>query len=234
MSAIRLYPDALDLDTCASLIEKFEHCAQVRRGVLGKNNYQPDVKRCSEIGLTEAGWTELDGRVAGGLSRALSRYADDVKTLRFGSNKLNDTGYLLQKYAKGESSGLAGGFDGFGWHSDVNDLYSSSRFLAMIMYLNTVHEGGETEFMDGTIVKPVAGSILFFPPHFEYTHRGLTPLSGPKYILTSFLVYGFHPEPVRSAVQQVLDRLPPEKSAELVDNIAMDLQTLEAKTPNLP
>ena len=43
----------------------------------------------------------------------------------------------------------------FRWHNDFSlDKQYGLRMLTLIWYLNDVEEGGETEFVDGTIVKP--------------------------------------------------------------------------------
>lgn len=86
----------------------------------------------------------------------------------------------------------ANDYDQFGWHADVGDKSSSSRFLVMFMYLNEVEEGGTTEFEDDNgicTVKPVSGRIVVFPPMWMYPHRGCKPISGPKYILSTYAHY---------------------------------------------
>ena len=57
-------------------------------------------------------------------------------------------------------------------------------------YLNTVSNGGETEFMQGAKIKPSTGKIILFPGAFPYLHRGLIPRSDDKYILSSWIVAG--------------------------------------------
>ena len=64
------------------------------------------------------------------------------------------------------------------------------RMLTLIWYLNDVDEGGETEFVDGTIVKPKTGQVLIFPTSWYMAHRGRMPISNKKYIITSWL-YGY-------------------------------------------
>ncbi len=83
----------------------------------------------------------------------------------------------------------------FGFHTDVGDHASAKRFLAFLWYLNDVEEGGETVFRfrkdDPNIitVKPKAGRVLVFPPTWTYPHEGLPPISGPKYVVSSYLHY---------------------------------------------
>lgn len=75
------------------------------------------------------------------------------------------------------------------WHIERSGtcLDSLKRVLAYTLYLNDVEEGGETEFLIQNMrVKPKKGRVCFFPAHFPYLHRGNPPLSGEKYIMTSW------------------------------------------------
>ena len=71
------------------------------------------------------------------------------------------------------------------------DYPSARRYLAFLFYLNDVQKGGQTEFrFHGRMIRPEAGSVLVFPPTWEYPHIGLPPISGPKYIMSTYLHYG--------------------------------------------
>lgn len=74
------------------------------------------------------------------------------------------------------------------WHYESPTRSVCQRVLAFITYLNTVDEGGETEFLyQHTRVKPVQGTTVVFPAGFTHLHRGNPPLSGTKYIITGWL-----------------------------------------------
>jgi len=73
------------------------------------------------------------------------------------------------------------------WHYE-NSGDSRYRKLVTMLYLNDVEEGGETEILYlHRRVQPRQGRILIFPAGFTHTHRGNPPLSGDKFILTSWL-----------------------------------------------
>ena len=73
------------------------------------------------------------------------------------------------------------------WHYE-NSGDVSHRKLVTMLYLNTIEEGGETEFLYlKKREKPIEGKLLIFPSSFTHTHRGNPPLKGDKYILTSWL-----------------------------------------------
>lgn len=62
------------------------------------------------------------------------------------------------------------------------------RLLAFSLYLNTVDEGGETEFLYQKVrFKPTMGQMLIWPAYFTHAHRGNQPLSGEKYIITGWI-----------------------------------------------
>ncbi|WP_308364131.1 MULTISPECIES: 2OG-Fe(II) oxygenase [unclassified Microbulbifer] len=95
----------------------------------------------------------------------------------------------LQHYEKAK-----GGY--YHWHSEhyphPSDPGQKSlhRVLFWILYLNDVDEGGETEFCyQGAKIKPRKGSLILSPCGFTHTHRGNVPVSGDKYILTSWVNY---------------------------------------------
>ena len=86
----------------------------------------------------------------------------------------------------------------FAPHTDANSMRDAHRFLGLLFYLNTVTEGGETEFLNPpVVVPPKAGSVMVFPPFWMFPHAGRTPRSNDKYVLGTYLHYpdvsGRHP-----------------------------------------
>jgi|TARA_Y100000289_G_C3904369_1_gene141053 hypothetical protein len=76
------------------------------------------------------------------------------------------------------------------WHIEHGAGFDNEpRALVYTVYLNDVEEGGETEFLHySKRVKPKKGRVVIFPAGFPYVHRGNPPLSGEKYILTSWMM----------------------------------------------
>ena len=65
---------------------------------------------------------------------------------------------------------------------------SSNRIGVWTLYLNDVEEGGETEFLyQLKRIKPEKGTLCIFPAGYTHVHRGNTPFSGEKYIMTGWL-----------------------------------------------
>ena len=80
--------------------------------------------------------------------------------------------------------------DQFKPHVDVGDYNSARRFLVCFLYLNTVSEGGETNFPKlNHSVSPECAKILLFPATWQWRHAGLPPVSENKYIVGTYLHY---------------------------------------------
>jgi hypothetical protein len=77
------------------------------------------------------------------------------------------------------------------WHVEYDGGYENNkRAMAFTIYLNDVEEGGETEFLYQSIrVKPKTGRIVIWPAAFPFVHRGNPPISGEKYLLTSWMLF---------------------------------------------
>ena len=91
--------------------------------------------------------------------------------------------YSIRIYYKGQGKFLD--------HVDQCAGPNATRVFGIILYLNTVDEGGSTDFKDYKLkVKPEAGKLIIFPCNYLFRHEGTVPLSEDKYIITSFLNLG--------------------------------------------
>ncbi len=93
----------------------------------------------------------------------------------------------LQKYIKN-----AGGYHH--WHSEqfpqIPHNEALHRVVLYMFYLNDVEEGGETEFYyQQRKIKPKKGSMVIAPAGFTHTHKGHIPVSGDKFIATSWIMW---------------------------------------------
>jgi len=76
------------------------------------------------------------------------------------------------------------------WHCEHGSMETGRRLMFVILYLNDVLEGGETEFIyQKTRVEASQGRLVLSPSSYTHTHRGNPPLSGEKYILTSWIEF---------------------------------------------
>jgi hypothetical protein len=80
------------------------------------------------------------------------------------------------------------------WHSEqfpqAGHNEALHRVVLYMFYLNDVAEGGETEFFyQGRTIAPKKGTMVIAPAGFTHSHRGNIPLSGDKYIATSWVMF---------------------------------------------
>lgn len=77
------------------------------------------------------------------------------------------------------------------WHAENLEHHVRNRLATFIIYLNDIHEGGETEFLYQSIrVKPETGRLVIWPAAYTHTHRGNPPLKETKYVMTGWLEFG--------------------------------------------
>jgi hypothetical protein len=66
-----------------------------------------------------------------------------------------------------------------------------NRHLVFMTYLNTVTEGGETEFFHQALkINAVKGKTVIWPADWTHTHRGIVSETQEKYIVTGW--YSFY------------------------------------------
>jgi hypothetical protein len=99
----------------------------------------------------------------------------------FNEQPLFTNGFLIQKYDKNIGE--------YVYHNDfaIHENKESVRVLTFLWYLNTIEEGGETEFWGNYTIKPEKGKLLLFPATWNYPHSGKMPISSDKYIITGWL-----------------------------------------------
>ena len=145
----------------------------------GGQQLEEDVKVSTDLGIeTEGMWKPVFLELHSAVTAVVQNIATQCSALQVAP--LQCTGYKIQHYRKNEGQ--------FRWHFDALGPGGWERQLAVIIYLNSVEQGGETRFYRQDLqVKPVAGSALFFPPFWTHMHCGEIPRSGDKYIVSSFI-----------------------------------------------
>lgn len=181
--------NSISNDVCDNLIKLFENDAShlVYEGVTHGGTVS-DIKKTRDLLLSpninkydDELFKELTLNISVYFKNFSNKYGDGMIPLR----NINDTGFQIQKYIA--NHGL------YNYHHDTyfikkNNSYTQMRMLSFIWYLNTVDEGGETEFFNGRLkIKPEKGKIVIFPALWTYVHRGNMPISGDKYILTGWI-----------------------------------------------
>lgn len=189
---VRVYDNHLDAGLCAQMLKSFEGLAR----------FHVTNGRGVRAGLESSAWTELNvSRLADAafaadfrlrLDAALERYNSDIGLEIPVPRAVKHSDLTLKRYRPSQN-------ERFQLHFD--SIYSvSNRYLVLLWYLNDVAEGGETRFPQLDIaVRPAAGRLLIFPPFWMYQHEGVTPRSGDKFILSTYLLFGETPSTATTA-----------------------------------
>lgn len=189
---VRVYDDHLDPALCRQMLSSFH----------GLSRHQVNNGRGVRGGLDESGWTELnvskladeafiaDFRLR--IDLALERYNRDLGLLIDVPRAPTFSDLVIKRYRPG-------GEERFQLHFD--SIYEkSNRYLVVLWYLNDVAVGGQTRFPQLDLeVQPREGRLLLFPPFWMYQHEAIAPVSGDKFILSCYLLFGETPASVRIA-----------------------------------
>ncbi len=176
---VRVYDNVLPLSLCDILIETFE--ASTHKEVVD-NDYKPFF---TQLNLTK-NYTDWNEAI---ISTAIKCFSEYALELRDWAQFLKGNQLALEEFRiKRYNSGTGEQFD---THVDACNLESSKRYLSMLFYLNDDFTGGETVFLPGEFdqleVKPKKGSVLMFPPTWQYPHAGLPLITGTKYIMSTYM-----------------------------------------------
>jgi 2OG-Fe(II) oxygenase superfamily len=179
---IAVFDNVLDAPLCQQIIQKFDADSKKRAGmeIMPDGTRAPSTNKVS-VDLDVTGnpdWDSLHAAVHKRVGEAIQQYLAGSPVLPL--LQLRQTGYKIQMYHQGKGH--------FKWHCDVASLSTSCRQIALVLYLNDVAKGGETEFFYQKLkVQPKTGTLILFPPFWGHLHCGHVPESGNKYILTSFV-----------------------------------------------
>ena len=169
---IKVYENAISDDFCNLLINFFE---EQQKSIMDAN-----WRRClAYSGLDSSPlWSEFVEVI----KNIFDRYKLDMRNTILNFVSVIEAPNIFKYNVNLESPNL------FHRHADNWSMDTASRQVSIIIYLNDVDQGGETNFTElKTSVSPKKGRILMFPSFYTYLHEGVPPLSGPKYIAVSWL-----------------------------------------------
>lgn len=179
---VRWYDGSLPLGLCKKMITAFGQATahHVKR------------ERGWRVGLDASAWTELDITpladaalkefFARKVDESLARYNDDVGLPIPVPKSTLLAPLRIKRYLPNTGEAFQLHFDSIG---EV-----ANRYLVFLWYLNDVEEGGETGFSGLDVeVRPKAGRLLMFPPYWMYQHAGRPPISGEKFILSTYMLF---------------------------------------------
>jgi hypothetical protein len=185
---IGVFKNAYSKDYCESVIKNYNQMIQSGYGVRRTELTPPELK--TTVDDTQIFSDDIDYLPLRTLSSDFNKvfwekcypvYEQEYAILNQ-SERHSNYSFKIQK------TKIGGGYHF--WHFESGDRASCTRLLTWTLYLNNVHEGGETEFLYQHIrVKPEQGTLVIWPAAFTHTHRGNPPLSNEKYIVTGWTEY---------------------------------------------
>lgn len=177
---IRIYDSSLEPEFCEFLIQFFEGQTRLQERI--DNEGKPNF---TQINLTENCKISRDvDNVHNHLIKKTIHYRNEY--YKFMDDRVFPKEHAFEQFRIKKYN--PGGSDMFDTHVDVQDYASARRFISFMWYLNDVEDGGKTVF-NGLTITPERGKLVMFPPLWMFPHRGEPPISGPKYILTTYLHY---------------------------------------------
>jgi hypothetical protein len=168
---------------CRTFIELYDNNPRKHPGYTaspgGDKQLEADVKVSTDLDVeTDGIWTAAFAELHSAVTTVILSIAAQFPSLQVAP--LWCTGYQIQHYKQNEGH--------FKWHFDALGPGGWDRQLAVIVYLNSVADGGETRFHRQQLqIKPVAGDAVFFPTFWTHLHCGEIPKSGDKYVISSFI-----------------------------------------------
>lgn len=178
-------PNVFTENFCDEIIQKFKNDKRKYSGVTLGGHYS-NIKQTTDLHLSKfLDWQKYDIEIKNTVTSCISKYYEQHhEKYVIGYSEIYDEGYLIHETVP-ESIG-------YKWHHDFYIKPNADyRFLTVIIYLNTIRNKGETEFISGKKIKPEVGKMLIFPATWTHVHRGNPPEDINKYIITTFIYHKY-------------------------------------------
>ena len=186
---IGVYDDVVPISTCINLINHFESLKKInltynRKITDGSNKLQKDDETafllhpdCININGNNSFLTQFTDLFWACYADYTEKYSVLQQHARHGIKGVN-----IQKTLPTQGYHI--------WHCENMSQNSANKIAAWSLFLNTIEEGGETEFIYlNRRIKPKQGTIIIWPAGYTHTHRGNPPIGQEKYLLTGHLEY---------------------------------------------
>ena len=179
----------LSQQECDAVIDFFESNKerQFAGTVGGKQRHAPKHKLDTElvVDLRELIEDKKLEPVAKALYNACEEYCQIYPFLTKIQGWRVDNTFKIQRYNPNEAY--------FAEHCENNgsvDGNMERRLIALMVYLNTVTDGGQTHFPAQNIsFSPKVGDVLMWPAYWTHPHHGIPSPTQSKYIITGWYLF---------------------------------------------
>ncbi len=184
---IEEYPGAVPVDLCERIVAAFERDSRRKPSLVTAGDRQIVHKGRTGTAIQDpaAGspeWQALLDELAPAFEKTALDYASKHRGFVQLANL--DEVYCTRPNIERVDPGQQ-----FDWHADQSAA-TSERVVAGLLYLRTITQGGYTEFAaQDRRIQPEAGKIALFPPFWTHLHRGVSPVSETKYVVSFFWSY---------------------------------------------
>ena len=185
---IRVYDNVIPPDQCDMMVDWYESNPSLQEegcvfdGISGRPDRSGSFKVCKETSVPRERQDILDiisEATFGVYNRAID---EGLPFPPLHAYRLSLNGYSIRRYNKNEGV--------FKPHIDQQGGGTEKRLFGVLIYLNDVDEGGETEFPEWNIsVSPKKGRVLLFPCNYLFLHQGNVPISHHKYMSAMFILF---------------------------------------------
>lgn len=177
-------------EDCEYIISLFESNKDKQiEGRIGKQIIDKETKNSTDISvhldeiINYPEWIKCTEILFSGLSQHLDTYKLEHQSLNYLSRWGIEHSYNIQRYFPNQ------GF--YKFHCENTGTKNCERVLAWMIYLNTIDDGGGTEFLDQNLtIKAEEGKIVIWPAGWTHMHRGVISKTETKYIATGWYVLG--------------------------------------------
>jgi hypothetical protein len=185
-------PNSLSEKNCQKIIGLFENEINTKYEGITQSGLNKQIKNTTDyvINPNDTKWTDIYNTLSLELQTNIKLYLNqlhensfDEKYRYFKDKNLITENFMIQRYIKNHGKYI--------YHNDFAMNNGNPRVITFLWYLNTIEEGGETEFWGNYKIKPEQGKLIFFPALWCYPHCGNIPLSDNKYIITGWLYEHF-------------------------------------------
>ena len=187
---ILVWDDALTEAQCTNIIEVFEDSDHYVGNLVSNGKIVVDHKhkKASEFEVASGAvkdprWAAIEMQLLSILIKTALDFEKKNPIIKQLKNPLGDEGFRIKRY-------VDDGTEHHAYHADSGQEAPCAprRVLAILLYFNSVEEGGETAFLQqGIRVMPKCGRVVMFPTAFTHVHAGLPPRKGIKYNAVNFL-----------------------------------------------
>jgi len=174
---VRVYDNAFPKHLCQELIKGFEDRSE--KSIRQEYNGYPNFHL---MYVTKMKNRTLGSSVSHHLNDVYQKYKKDINQDFFPKKPITMSQPKVKKYDMGTD-------DRYDRHVDITNQVDAKRYVAFLIFLNTVEEGGSTVFDSIGTVNAVQGRCIVFPPNWLYPHAGLRAISDNKYILSAYGLY---------------------------------------------